>query len=203
MPWPTGRRSGPTPPAAAWNSTWSPGSAPRRACLFQQILRRQAPSIIAAPVSKLMASGSLHTHGGHDTALSSSCPAGCWHRPRGRHLQVRDAPPRPHHTAASMPCRRACSGIQAGAVIDVDEVQARRGGVCAFGQGRARPPARQRSAVLQNRAAMLADLCARVMDSVLLHCIAMARIVPCLPGPPGAGYRTLALHGQVAAPKHS
>ena len=52
----------PTPPAAAWNNTKSPASKPSTG--LQRLSRYCAVSplsIMAAPVSKSMASGSLHT----------------------------------------------------------------------------------------------------------------------------------------------
>ena len=52
----------PTPPAAAWNNTWSPAAKPPWGCVFFSRYWAVSPfSIIAAPVSKSMASGSLHT----------------------------------------------------------------------------------------------------------------------------------------------
>ena len=52
----------PTPPAAAWNSTKSPGARPSAGKVLRSRYCAVMPlSIIAAPVSKSIASGSLTT----------------------------------------------------------------------------------------------------------------------------------------------
>ena len=93
----------------------------------QQVLHRQALSIIAAPVSKSIASGSLTTHlAGMHARLAVGAGRRGWRRPRGRRPQVRDAlahrldDARALHAEAS----GSGSGYSAGALIDVDEVDA-------------------------------------------------------------------------------
>jgi hypothetical protein len=52
----------PTPPAAAWNSTWSPGCRPSTGSVFFSRYCAVRPlSIMPAAVSKAMPSGSLTT----------------------------------------------------------------------------------------------------------------------------------------------
>ncbi len=74
-----------------------------------------------------MASGSLHTAlGRHHAHFAVGCRAGCWRRPRGRHVQVGHAFAHSlHHTSRFHADGSGHSQwVQACAVVHVDEVQA-------------------------------------------------------------------------------